>query len=106
MIKLAIRKVRPEEEQRLRDWMAELNRRTPEVRQTFASEGVRHEQAWLLSHGGGLMLVYAVEAADLDRAAAAYAGSSHAIDHEHRAVMKQVLAEAADAELLYECRAG
>jgi hypothetical protein len=45
MIKLAMRKVRPGQEDQLRKWMAELNRRTAEVRETFAQEGVCHEQA-------------------------------------------------------------
>jgi len=43
MIKLAIRKVKPDQEGHLRAWMAELNRRSAEVRETFAQEGVRHE---------------------------------------------------------------
>jgi non-ribosomal peptide synthetase component F len=105
MIRLAVRKVKPEEENRLREWMAELNRRAAEVRQTFASEGVRHEQACLLTTSDGPILIYAVEAEDLDRAAAAYASSIHPIDQEHRRVMQQALAEPASVELLYECRA-
>jgi len=38
MIKLAIRKVKPDQEGHLRAWMAELNRRSAEVRETFAQE--------------------------------------------------------------------
>ena len=83
MIKLAMRKVRPGHEDQLRKWMAELNRRSAEVRETFAQEGVGHEQAYLLKTADGL-----------------------SIDQEHEHIMAQVLAEPANAELLYECTAG
>jgi hypothetical protein len=105
MIKLAIRKVRPEEENRLRSWMAELNRRSTEVLATFAHEGVRHEQAYLLRTSDGPILIYAMEAEDHERAASAFQSSTFPIDHEHRRIMKEVLAEEANVELLYECRA-
>ena len=105
MIKLAIRKVKPGEENQLRAWMAQLNSRRTEVVATFKQEGVRHEQAYLLQTTDGPILVYAVEALDHDRAAAAYAQSTLAIDLEHRQVMKQVLGDPVRSELLYECQA-
>ena len=105
MIKLAIRKVKPGEENQLRAWMAQLNSRRAEVVATFKQEGVRHEQAYLLQTTDGPILVYAVEALDHDRAAAAYAQSTLAIDLEHRQVMRQVLGDPVRSELLYECEA-
>jgi uncharacterized protein DUF6176 len=89
MIKLAIRKVKPDQEGHPRAWMAELNRRSAEVLETFAQEGVRHEQAYLLKTAEGAVLIY----------------SALPIDHEHKRVMAQVLEESANAELLYECTA-
>jgi hypothetical protein len=56
MIRLAIRKVKPGQEGHLRAWMVELNRRSAEVRETFAQEGVRHEQAYLLKSAEGAVL--------------------------------------------------
>jgi hypothetical protein len=105
MIKLAMRKVRPGQEDHLRKWMAELNRRSTEVRETFAQEGVRHEQAYLLKTADGLVLIYAMEAADHARASSVFQNSTLPIDREHKRIMAQVLAEAAHAELLYECKA-
>ena len=105
MIKLVIRKVRPNAENRLRTWMAELDRRKTEVLETFENEGVSHEQAYLLSTADGPVLIYAMESADHARAAAAFRDSTLPIDSEHRRIMKEVLAEPADVELLYECRA-
>jgi hypothetical protein len=105
MIKLAIRKVKPNEENHLRAWMAELNRRRSEVLETFANEGVRHELAYLLKTSDGSILIYAMEAADHEQAASAFQNSAFPIDQEHRRNMKQVSAEPASVELLFECRA-
>ena len=104
MIKLAILKVKPNEESRLRSWMTELTRRNNEVLETFAQEGVRHEQAYLLKTGDGPILIYAVEALDQDRAALAFRNSKLAIDAEHKQLMGRVLGGSVDAELLYECK--
>jgi hypothetical protein len=106
MIKLAMFRVKPGEENHLRDWMAELNRRNTEVLETFANEGMRHEQAHLLQTSDGPILIYAMEAADHDRVASAFQHSTLPIDHEHRRVMEQVVAGPAEVELLYECKAG
>jgi len=106
MIKLAIRKVRHGQEDPLRKWMAELNRRSAEVRETFAQEGVRHEQAYLLKTADGPVLIYAMEAADHARASSMFRNSTLSIDQEHKHIMAQVLAEPANAELLYDCTAG
>jgi hypothetical protein len=104
VIKLAIRKVKPDEEAHLRSWMTELTRRKEEVLATFVQEGVRHEQAYLFATAEGSILIYAMEAADHDRAALAFRESRLAIDAEHRRVMDQVLGGPANAELVYECR--
>src|SRR5437588_10364263 len=94
MIKLAIRKVRPGQEDALRKWMAELNRRSAEVRET------------LLKTADGPVLIYAMEAADHARASSMFRNSTLSIDQEHKHIMAQILAEPANAELLYDCTAG
>ena len=103
MILLSIQQVRPEQEATLRDWMTELNGRRDEISETFAEEGTRHEQAYLLKTSDGPVLIYAMEAQNHEHAAARFKASSIPIDVEHKAVMKKVLAGSADAELLYEC---
>jgi hypothetical protein len=103
MIKIEIRRVKPGQEGALRQWLAELSRRQDEVRATFAREGVRHEQAYLVSTAEGPILIYAMEATDEDRAVSTFKESTLPIDQEHRQRMAQVLAGKAHAELLYEC---
>lgn len=102
MIKVAIRKVRPEKEARLRDWLAELNDRAEEVRETFESETVRAEQAYIIPGQSGPLLVYIMEAADFERGAKAYAESTHKIDAEHRLVMQECLSESLSLAPLYD----
>jgi hypothetical protein len=102
MIELAILRVRPEQVERLRTWLAELMNRADEVRETFANEGVTHERAYLLTTADGPVLIYAMEAADHQKASEAYQRSTLPIDQEHRQVMREVLAGPARTELLYE----
>lgn len=103
MLKVVIRLVNPGQEQRLRVWLSELMRRRDEVRETFKQESVRHEQGYLLSTSDGLVLIYVIEAEDLERASKAYKNSTLPIDLEHRQVMGQVLGDPAPFELLYDC---
>ena len=105
MIKVAIRKLKPGQEDQLRTWMAELTRRSAEVRETFAQEGMRHEQAFLLDTADGCVLIYAMEAADHERAASAFRNSTLPIDVEHKRIMAQVLGDSANVELLFDCQA-
>lgn len=79
--------------------MAELAWREDEVLETFRQETVRHEVAYLLDIRDGPVLVYAVEAADLDQAGRAVETHPLPIDREHR----QVMHEAFDGRFPAEC---
>ena len=105
MLRVSIRKVREGEVERLRAWLVQLNRRRDEVLETFAQEGVRHEQAYLLDTGSGHVLVYAMELEDEEKARAAFAASTLPIDAEHREVIDRAVGEPAGAELLYDVQA-
>jgi hypothetical protein len=59
MLQLSIRRIKPEKEARLREWLSELNARADEVRATFEAETVRAEQAYIIPTGDGPLLVYA-----------------------------------------------
>jgi hypothetical protein len=105
MLQLAIHKVKPGQEERLRAWLEELNRRRDEVLETFSQEAMRHEVAYLLDGAEGKVLIYAMEVGDPDRAREAYRASTLPIDLEHRQVMEEVLGDPADAERLYDVQA-
>jgi hypothetical protein len=104
MLRISIRQVRADQVDRLRAWLAEVNQRQDEVRETYRQEGVHHEQAYLLEGKDGPVLIYAIEMDDPLQARLAFQNSQLPIDHEHAAVMREVLAGRVAAELLYECR--
>jgi hypothetical protein len=91
MIKLKVSKIRPDKVERLKEWLAEGMQRADEIRKTFADEGVTHETGFILETVDGPVLVYAVESADYEAAVRAFADSPHPIDHEHKAVLSEVL---------------
>jgi hypothetical protein len=103
MLLLVFSRVKPDHVERLRSWLHELERRHDEVVETFRQETVRHEVAYLLQDEEGPVLVYAIEADDLDQAREAFQASTLGIDVEHKEVMAEVLAGAATVEKLYEC---
>jgi hypothetical protein len=102
MLRVVIKQVRPEKEAKLRAWLAELNSRADEVRATFIDETVRAEQAFIVPGAGGPLLIYVMEAEDFAHGSAAYASSTHTIDHEHRAVMRECLTEPLKLAPLYD----
>jgi|GraSoiStandDraft_50_1057286.scaffolds.fasta_scaffold157011_2 Family of unknown function (DUF6176) len=104
MLKAAFIKIRPDKVDRLKGWMAELNRRQDEVRATFAQESMRQEIAYLLEGRDGPVLVYMMDAQDWDQARRAYQASTLAIDLQHREIMEEVSDGPAATEMLYECR--
>jgi len=106
VLRVSFRAIKPGKEARLRAWLEELNARADEVRATFKDETVRAEQAFIVEGPNGPMLVYAVEAEDFERGAAAYANSQHPIDAEHRALMRECLGPALDVRPVYDVSAG
>lgn len=103
MIKLAVRYVKPEHVQALREWLHELHSRRSEVIATFSQEGTRQEQAYLAEVMGRPVLIYVMDVQHPEQAAQAFKGSTLPIDLEHRRVMARVLDERVELELLYEC---
>jgi len=102
MIKTAIFRVRPEKLERLIAWLAELQDRSDEVRETFAQEGVTHEQAYVINTTDGPLLVYIVESPDHRRASEAFRNSTLPIDIEHKAIMAEVLSGPAEVAPRYD----
>jgi hypothetical protein len=102
MLRVSIWKIRQGKESKLRAWLEELNSREDEVRETFIDETVRAEQAYIVPAGDEYVLVYAMEAEDFARGAKAYTESTHRIDAEHRAVMKECLEESLKLNAIYD----
>ena len=104
MLRVWISRIRPEKESRVRAWLAELTSRSDEVLATFRDETVRAEQAFIIAGESGPLLVYVIEAEDPERGARAFANSTHKIDAEHKAVMRECLAEPLALTPLYDLK--
>jgi len=104
MIGVVFTKIRPDRLDELAQWMAELESRQDEVRASFEREGMRHEQAYLLYTSDGPILVYAMEADDVQAAQSRYASSPLPIDAEHQRVLLEVSEATLTPELLFEAR--
>jgi len=77
--------------ERLIEWMSEVREREDEVVETFRSEGMLTETAFLERTDDGDYLVYFMEAQDFDDVYEAYDDSTHDIDEEHKKVLEEVL---------------
>ena len=88
----------------MRAWLAELQQRSDEVRETFLNEGVRHEQAYLLETADGPVLVYAIDVDDPEAAQRAYATSTLPLDLQHREVMDSTISGPLELEPLYDVK--
>lgn len=105
MLTVSFARIRAGQEARLRAWLAELATRQDEARQSLAQEGTRHEQLYVMPGADGAVLVYVMEAEDVQRAYSAYGASQLPIDVAHRAVLAEVLEAPLDVAPLYECSA-
>jgi len=105
MLRVWISRIRAGKEVRVRQWLAELTSRADEVRETFRDETVRAEQAYIVPGEGGPLLLYVIEAEDLEQGSRAFASSTHRIDAEHKAVMRECLDEPLALRPLYDMTA-
>ena len=106
MIRLAVRRVRPSEVQKLRDWLGSVNGpRSSEALASLTDEGCTHEIGILVQTSDGPLLVYAMEVQDEERSRQAALDSRYAIDAEHKHVMAACLAEEPELERLVDLRA-
>jgi hypothetical protein len=89
----------------MRDWLAELNARHDEVRESFGAAGVRAEQAFLVPGPAGTLLIYVSEAESHGEAERAFDASALAIDVEHRRVMEECVEATLSEWPVYDVRA-
>lgn len=100
MLEIEFMKVNPHKVDRLKQWMAQLASREHEAIATLEQETVHTESAFLLDTTQGPVLVYIVEAEDMQLAKQMVKENPHPIDHEHRAVMQEVIEGPAKVEQL------
>lgn len=102
MLQTWIHRIKPGMEPRLYQWLAELNARSGELRESFEAAGITAEQAYVLPTESGSFLVYVSEAGNQSHAASVYASSNLPIDLEHRQVMTECVEETLQLAPIYD----
>ena len=93
-------RIKPGKIDRLREWMEEIKSHPNEAIETLQYERMLSEAAFLEQRVDGDYLLYYMEAEDLNHVFDAFESSPYKIDHEHQAVLDEVLAdEQPDQEL-------
>ena len=95
-------KLRPGSPGRVREWAAEINRRSDEALATLRDERVVVESVFLESGAGGDFLIYYMKAGSIEGALKVGDESKHAIDEYHRRFMREVCASGQKLELLVD----
>ena len=88
--------------ERVREWAAEINRRSDEALATLRDERVVVESVFLESGDEGDFLIYYMKAGSIEGAQAVANNSKHAIDEYHRRFMREVCASGRKLELLVD----
>lgn len=105
MLRVSVRKVRPEKLSMLVDWLAEIDGpRRAEALATLVDEGCRHETALLIDGPDGPIVIYVMEVENEEDSRAAAAQSVHPVDADHKRVMSEALAERVPAQVLVDLR--
>jgi hypothetical protein len=105
VLAVGVSRVRPEQENFLREWFATLQEsRRQEVERSFDREGVHHEKVLLIETADGPLMVYAMEMDDEEKAHAVFAASSHQIDVEHRAALNIALDGIPQQRVVFDVR--
>jgi len=85
--------------------MREVSVRAAEVRETFKQETVKRELAFLIEGRDAPILVYVIEADDVEQMRRAVRENPFPIDLEHREIMSAVVEGPADVETLLDIAA-
>lgn len=81
-------KLKPGSELNAREWAAEINRRSEEVREILKSEGVTIEAAFLDKQADGFYLIYIMQSDDFEKSQQVTAKSETEAERIHRAFKK------------------
>ena len=103
MIQLVVRKVKPEHEDLLREWMKQLDGpRREEALATLSDEGCSHERVVLIQGAEGPVIIHVMQVESEERSRNAAENSTHPIDEEHRVVLATAIGERVEYELLLD----
>jgi Family of unknown function (DUF6176) len=102
MLLTTIARVTEPDVPRLRAWLATLDSRRAELRESYQRGGTRHELFFLLRTRLSPVLVLISEVDDVEQATRSFLHSELPIDVEFKALFQEISPEEAEVELLYD----
>lgn len=102
MLITTIARVDEEDVPRLRSWLADLDARRGELRESYRQQGTRHELFFLIRTREEPLLVLISEVADVEQATRSFLVSNLPLDLEFKTLVQEMQPEQADVELLYD----
>jgi hypothetical protein len=102
MLHATIAQVDERDVPRLREWLASLSSRRDELRESYRTQGTRHELFFLIRTRRMPVLVLISEVEDLAHATESFLRSSLPIDVEFKDLFQGLSPEEAEVELLYD----
>lgn len=102
MLHTTIARVEEEDVPRLRSWLATLGSRRSELRESYHTQGTRHELFFLVRTRREPILVLISEVDDVEQATRSFFQSQLPIDVEFKTLFQELSPEEAEFELLYD----
>ena len=102
MLQATIGRIEDDDVPVLRDWLASLQDRRDELRESYRTHGTRHELFLLIPTQRRPILVVIAEVEDDREAKESFLRSRLPIDVEFKTLVHQISPEQAEVELLYD----
>ena len=102
MLNTTIARVDEDDVPRLREWLASLENRRDELRESYRTQGTRAEQFFLIRTRLGPYLVLISELEDVEHGTQTFLSSELPIDVEFKSLYQAISPEEAEVELLYD----
>ncbi len=102
MLQVTIGRVDEDDVPVLRGWLAKLDSRRDELRESYSTHGTHHELFLLVRTPTQLLLLLIAEVKDDEQATRSFLRSNLPIDVEFKSLVQKIGPEAAEVELLYD----
>lgn len=102
MLNTTIARVDEEDVPILREWLSSLATRRDELRESYRTQGTRHEQFFLVRTRRTPILVLISELENVEEGTRTFLASELPIDVEFKSLYQEISPEEAEVELLYD----
>ena len=102
MLHTKIARIDEEDVPRLREWLGSLSSRREELRESYRTQGTRHELFFLVQTRRSPLLILITELDDVARGTESFLRSELPLDVEFKTLFQDLEPEEAEVELIYD----